>query len=66
MNPTLVLELVLIQTSMIVKNDYERSRSRSKLAKEAGSKDKNNLHTKLNLTSDCIMAVKLFMLISVL
>ena len=41
MNLSLVLELVLIQTPLIVKKYYERSRSRSTLAKEAGSKDKN-------------------------
>ena len=37
--------LVLIQTQMMVKNDYERSRSRCRsrvaLAKEARFKDKN-------------------------
>ena len=40
---TLVLELVLIQTLMIVKNGYERFSSRPTLAKEAGSKDKNKI-----------------------
>ena len=35
MNPTLVLELVLIQTLLTVKNDHERSRSRPTLAKKA-------------------------------
>ena len=41
MNATLVLELFLIQPPMIVKNDFERSRSRTTLAEETGSKDKN-------------------------
>ena len=41
MNATEVLELVLIKTPMLLKNDYKRSRSRPTLAKEAGFKDKN-------------------------
>ena len=40
MNPTAVLELVLIQTRMVVKNDYGRSRSRPTVAKEACCYDK--------------------------
>ena len=51
MNSTLVFELVLIQTPMIVKNDlyYERSRSRTRLAKEAGSMDKSKCACKIKI-----------------
>ena len=51
MNSTLVLELVLIQTPMIVKNHYERSRSRPTLSKEARSKDntKHAYQIKINV-----------------
>ena len=60
MNATLVLGTVLIQTPMTVKNDYERSRSRPTLAREAGSKEKNKCRTKLKQTCDFIRTVKHF------
>ena len=50
-NPALFLELVLIQTPIIMKNNYERSRFRPTFAKEAGSRDKDNCayQIKINL-----------------
>ena len=71
---TLVLELALIQTPKIVKNYYERSRSRSisrlTSAKETGSNDKNKwiYKIKINLCfyHDCKILLKPFILICVL
>ena len=45
----IILELVLIEALMIVKNDHERSRLRPTLAKEAGRKGKTNAQIKINL-----------------
>ena len=46
MNPTLVLNLVLIQAQMIVLNAYERTRPRSLHAKALGSIDSNAVSNK--------------------
>ena len=58
MTPTLNLELVLIQTSMIVKNDYDGCRSRPTLVEEARFKDKNKCAYQIKINCDFITTVK--------